>query len=230
MGLAEQRALGRRRRRSRSPPARGSRSAGSPRRPAPERSALPTAAWRGSPSCAGPRRHPGPGQAVRPAERLLDRPLGHARPSPPGRDGVRRGGQTAVGHGLDAGRLLGANDGLHERPGATHPRLAADAAASPRSVANIGRLQRSADRPKPTSPRLHPAGPNGRRAWSWVWLLRWHAPGPPAGRPDQGSGHPDAAARTGPAPAPVPGDAGQAGGGRPVASSCATRSPGTCRS
>ena len=31
-------------------------------------------------------------------------------------DGVRRAGQAAVGTGLDAGGLLGANDGLHQRP------------------------------------------------------------------------------------------------------------------
>ncbi len=129
-----------------------------------------------------------PGQAVRPAKRLLDRPLGQARRRLPGRDGIRPRRAGRRRSRARCRRSPGPERRPPRAPGATHPHPAADAAAGRgawrTSVVSSG----TADRPKPTSPRLHPAGPgNGRRGvGGGSGCYDGTRPGPPAGRPDRG--------------------------------------------
>ena len=199
MGLAEQRALGgiRADRGRRGLVDLDQRAAGGGQRP--EDGVACSGVGEGRRRALGRAGIRGPGQAVRPAERLLDRPLGQARRRLPGRDGVRRAGQAAVGQGLDAGGLLGANDGLHERParrirGQRRTRQRAQERGEHRSSPAIRRIGPSLRRA-----RLHPAGPgNGRRALvvgrvATMARAQDHRPGVPI----EGSGHPDDPARTG---------------------------------
>ena len=199
MGLAEQRALGgiRADRGRRGLVDLDQRAAGGGQRP--EDGVARSGVGEGRRRALGRAGIRGPGQAVRPAECLLDRPLGHARRRLPGRDGVRRAGQAAVGQRARCRRSPGRERRPPRAPGAAHPRPAADAAASPGAWRTSVVSSDTADRPKPTSRRLHPAGPgNGRRALvvgrvATMARAQDHRPGVPI----EGSGHPDDPARTG---------------------------------